>query len=563
MTRRRPPETAAGYYVLHDFRRIDWSAWHAYSKTEQESLLEGLSSFLEDEMAAEGDLGLYSIHGHKADFLILVLRPTLRELDTFERRFAQLEFATVTERPTSALGVTEASGYTEAARGFFDPDVETDPGIEQYMQTRLYPELPDADFLSFYFMDKRREPGANWYDLPHDERAAHVTQHGEIGKEFAGKVTQMITGTIGFDDWEWGVTLFSNDMVAVKELLTAMRFDPSTSRFAEFGQFYVGDRFTMSDLPAFMAGESLAATATDATAAVPLPSDVEMPDDAVVAVVHSNADVETIRDAVDQLRGNFEHYDSHIATVVTTEANDTIVISGWETERAADIAVGFLAELPETAETRVGSIDTGTSTAAGTADEIAETVRSTLAEADIYSGQPHGEDIHALVQFSTADADVLSDEVDQLAKGFDRYESHAGTKLYEAQTADRRAVVSLWETADAAETAAGYLAELPGLHAIGERGEFTTMGLFYHVKGEHRESFVDTFGTVGELLEEMEGHRDTELLMNIDDANDMFIASRWASKDDALEFFRSDAFADTVAFGRDVLAERPRHVFLV
>ena len=563
MTRRQPPETAAGYYVLHDFREIDWSAWHAYSTAEQESILAELGDFLEEATEEEGDIGLYSIHGHKADLLIIILRPSLQELDTFERSFAQLDFATVTERPTSALGVTEASGYTEAARGFFDPDVETEPGIEQYMNTRLYPELPDADFLSFYFMDKRRDPEANWYELPHDERAEHVTQHGEIGKEFAGEVTQMITGTIGFDDWEWGVTLFTNDMVSIKELLTAMRFDPSTSRFAEFGQFYVGDRFSISDLTAFMAGDSLTTETSSSADEVEIPPEIPMPDDAFVAVINSSADEHTVRDAVDQLRGNFEHYDSHIETVVTTETDETMVISGWETERAADIAVGFLAELPGTTETRVGSIETGTATAVGTADDVAETVRSALEEADIYAGQPHGEDIHALVQFSTADSAVLDSKIDQLAAGFDRYHTHVGTKLYEATAADRRAVVSLWETADAAETAAEYLGELPEIHAIGDPGEFTTMGLFYHVKSAHRESFVDTFGTVGGLLDGMDGHRETDLLVNVDEPNDMFIASRWASKEDAMEFFRSDAFADTVDFGRDVLAERPRHVFLV
>ncbi|MFC6725878.1 antibiotic biosynthesis monooxygenase, partial [Halobium palmae] len=123
----------------------------------------------------------------------------------------------------------------------------------------------------------------------------------------------------------------------------------------------------------------------------------------------------------------------------------------------------------------------------------------------------------------------------------------------------------------AADTAAGFLSELPGIVSRAEEGAgghadeesgFGTMGMFYTVEPEHREAFVEKFGAVGELLADMEGHHDTDLMVNREDENDMFIASQWRSREDAMAFFRSDEFGETVSWGRDVLADRPRHVFL-
>jgi chlorite dismutase len=199
----------------------------------------------------------------------------------------------------------------------------------------------------------------------------------------------------------------------------------------------------------------------------------------------------------------------------------------------------------------------------GTDDEGTEGIRGELADLDIYAGQPHGEDVYATVLYSEADADELFGEVEGLRKNFDHYDTHVKTAVYEATERDRLAVVSLWETASAAETAAGFLADLPGIVSrAGEESGFGTMGMFYTVKPEHREDFVEKFQTVGGLLEDMEGHLETDLMANREDENDMFIASQWRSKEDAMSFFRSDAFSETVEWGRDVLADRPRHVFL-
>jgi len=186
-----------------------------------------------------------------------------------------------------------------------------------------------------------------------------------------------------------------------------------------------------------------------------------------------------------------------------------------------------------------------------------------LADLDIYAGQPRGEDVYATVLYSEADVDDVFDEVDGLRRNFDHYDTHAKTAVYEARDRDRSAVVSVWDTASAAETAAGFLSDLPGIvERAGEESGFGTMGMFYTIQPEHREAFIERFEDVGDLLYGMDGHIETDLMVNAEDENDTFIASQWRAQEDAMAFFRSEEFGQTVEFGREVLADRPRHVFL-
>ncbi|MDS0259903.1 heme-binding protein [Haloarcula sp. S1CR25-12] len=663
MDQRTPPQTEEGWYVLHDCRRIDWDAWRdAPDRTRDRALSEGID-FLEGyESLADSEAGqtaVYTVMGHKADIMILHLRPTMADLDAAERHFEQTEFAAFTERAYSYVSVTEASGYTEKAREYFEGDVDDDSGLAQYIQSRLHPDVPDAEFVCFYPMSKRREPDQNWYDTSFEERAAHIKRHGDIGRGYGGKVNQMIGGSIGFDDWEWGITLWSDQMTHIKELLTEMRFDPSTSKFAEFGQFYVGRRFDPADLPAVLSGhrvptESTAggheasahATATEAgtdhgsghagdadghgnahpgrpgegdhphteeTADADHPTgrdtdgsdhtdedsssghsggrpdvsgDFEEVEDAAgrlgrlglqageaydagdyALVFHSSADAEDLVEAVGELAESFDHYDRHVATTVRAQSGQSYVVSIWTAKEAAETAAGFLGDL-DGIEERVGgqlgepSEDEADSSGEQTAAS-SQSIREELDAEGVYAGQPHGEDVYALVVYSEADTETLADDVADLRSAFDRYDTHVRTTIYRDPDSATTAVASLWDTEDAAGTASDYLTDLPGIvRRQGEGDGFGTMGMFYTVKPEHREEFVEKFDTVGGLLADMDGHRETALLANRDDENDMFIASQWDSKEDAMAFFRSDAFSDTVSWGRDVLADRPRHVFL-
>jgi len=290
-------------------------------------------------------------------------------------------------------------------------------------------------------------------------------------------------------------------------------------------------------------------------------------------VFYADTDAEELADDVSGLKSNFEHYDTHVMTTVRAASGRTAVISIWRTISAADTAAGFLSELSGISQRLHGPVGAATDDggsadddASGAEDGVTGTdedddIRGELADLDIYAGQPHGEDVYAVVLYSEADPETLASETDALAENFDHYDTHGGTAVYEGE--ERSAVVSVWETADAADTAAGFLSELPGVVArAGEESGFGTMGMFYTVESEHREEFVEKFESVGDLLADMEGHHDTELLVNRENEDDMFIASQWRSRADAMEFFRSDAFRDTVSWGREILSDRPRHVFL-
>jgi chlorite dismutase/heme-degrading monooxygenase HmoA len=577
-----PPQTDEGWYALHDFRTVDWDAWRAIPEQERERATESGVEYLQAHKtlddASDGGSAVFSVLGHKADLLILHLRPAMEHLDTAERRFEQTQFAEFTEQVSSYVSVTEVSGYM--SQEYFEGGEVEDSGTARYIRSRIEPDIPDSKHVCFYPMDKRRDEEYNWYDLPFDERADLMSNHGDIGRQYGGKVTQIITGSIGFDDYEWGVTLFADDPTDIKHLLYEMRFDPSSSRYADFGPFYFGRRFPPADLDAFLAGETVptgdgAEDSKEGDSAINteldrLDTSIDAPDGAHCVIVHSEATNAEMNEAVDGLRGNFEHYDSHIETTVHDNENNgtgTAVVSLWTTGRAADTAAGFLEDLPSVTGVMNGAIGAGTTeTETESASESTtepDSIRDDLEEQDIYAGKPHGEDVYAMVLYSGAPVDELTSEVSDLRDGFNRYDTHVETAIYQANERDRAAVVSIWETQSAANTAEGYLADLPGIVGrASEESGFGTMGMFYTVKPEHHTDFVEKFETVGGVLTDLDGHIATDLMTNASDENDMFIASQWRSKEDAMEFFRSDAFSDTVNWGRDILADRPRHVFL-
>jgi hydrogen peroxide-dependent heme synthase len=122
------------------------------------------------------------------------------------------------------------------------------------MHSRLYPPMPGHRYISFYPMDRRRGEDKNWYTLPIEERQRQMTEHGLIGRRYAGEVKQIISGSIGFDDWEWGVTLFADDPLVFKKLIYEMRFDEVSAVYALFGHFYIGLRCPASDLGQLLSG---------------------------------------------------------------------------------------------------------------------------------------------------------------------------------------------------------------------------------------------------------------------------------------------------------------------
>ncbi|WP_029192178.1 hydrogen peroxide-dependent heme synthase [Paenibacillus harenae] len=230
-------QTLEGWYALHDFRSIDWTAWRLADEAERSRALDELQTFLqqwaEDEERKQGSTAVYSIVGQKADFVFMFLRESLEELNAVETAFNKTTFSSFTYPVHSYVSIVELSNYM-AQPG-------TDPMQNPDILARLKPTLPKANHICFYPMNKRREGGDNWYMLGMDERRALMRSHGMIGRQYAGKVKQIITGSVGFDNWEWGVTLFADDALQFKKLIYEMRFDEVSARYADFGDFYVGN----------------------------------------------------------------------------------------------------------------------------------------------------------------------------------------------------------------------------------------------------------------------------------------------------------------------------------
>jgi chlorite dismutase len=487
------PDTAEGWYVLHDVRVVDWDAWREAPERDREAAVEAGVEYLADHEAVTdaeaGASAAFAVVGHDADLLIVHFRPTLDALERAERSLDRTALGEFTEQTDSYVSVTEVSGY--ASEEYFQEDGEVEEGLRRYMEGKLHPSIPEDTYVSFYPMSKRRGEEHNWYALSFEERADLMAGHGETGREFADRISQVISASAGLDDWEWGVTLFGDDPTDIKDVVYEMRFDAASALYGEFGQFYVGRRFPPADLRAYLAGESVPTTGAGA----------------------------------EEGDAGAGHGGSH-----------------GDEESGGGSGGG-----PPTGDR------------ASTEGEV----RDALADLGVYAGQPHGEDVYAMVLYSSADPAEFGDAVTDLRGNFEHYDTHVKTAVYATEDADRLAVVSIWETAGAAETAGGFLADLPGVEGrAGEGDGFGTMGMFYTVKPEHRGAFVEKFDAVGDLLAEMEGHRGTDLLANREDENDMFIASQWDSREDAMGFFRSEEFRDTVEWGRDVLADRPRHVFL-
>jgi len=222
------------------------------------------------EKNAKGQSGLFSLIGHKGDVMLIHFRETFADLNQVELKLANLRLSDYLEPTTSYLSIIELGLYESSMKIYKEL---TDQGIELYsdqwkaeiecklnrhreaMRPRLYPEIPPHKYACFYPMDRRRGEEKNWYTLPIEERARQMTEHGLVGRRYAGEVKQIISGSIGFDDWEWGVDLFAEEPLVFKKLIYEMRFDHVSAVYALFGHFYVGVRVAAEKLPGLLNGE--------------------------------------------------------------------------------------------------------------------------------------------------------------------------------------------------------------------------------------------------------------------------------------------------------------------
>jgi chlorite dismutase len=260
--------------VLHQFFRFDWKMWRATAAQERERMAAGFAEVFKKLQRANADApvrtALYSQLGHKGDLMLIHFRDSLEALNQVELELAQTEFYDFLELRHSYVSVVELGLYEssrktyEAAsgKGFEAHSAEWNAEIAASLQRssdamapRLFPAVPDAKYLCFYPMDRKRGEQVNWYTVPFAERQRMMHEHGLIGRRYGDVVKQIITGSIGMDDWEWGVDLFSEDPVVFKKLIYEMRFDEVSAVYALFGQFFIGVRLPIEKLDGWLRGE--------------------------------------------------------------------------------------------------------------------------------------------------------------------------------------------------------------------------------------------------------------------------------------------------------------------
>jgi chlorite dismutase len=276
------PLTLEGSSVLHQFFRFDWKAWKSCADGERKSnapsergrivanAAEVLSKLERKDANAPVRSALYSQLGHKGDLMLIHFRDSLEELNQVELALAQTPLYDFLELRHSYVSVVELGLYESSrktyeaatAKGFEAFSAEWNAEIAaslergaEAMKPRLWPAIPEAKYLCFYPMDRKRGEQVNWYTVPFAERQRMMHEHGMIGRRYAEQVKQVISGSIGMDDWEWGVDLFAEDPVVFKKLIYEMRFDEVSAVYALFGQFYIGVRLPVEKLGGWLEGK--------------------------------------------------------------------------------------------------------------------------------------------------------------------------------------------------------------------------------------------------------------------------------------------------------------------
>ena len=263
------PLTLEGLSVLHQMFRFRWPEWRKLSSSRQQEIASEAAAMLSPSEAA-GQSAVYSMLGHKGDLMLVHFRDSFDELNAAELQLNRTALQEFLEPTHSYLSVIELGLYDSSVKLYrqlsergvaplseeWNREVqETMERQRQAMHPRLYPKIPDSRYLCFYPMDRKRGEDKNWYMLPIEERQRQMEEHGTVGRRYAGKVQQIITGSIGFDDWEWGVDLFAPEPLVFKKLIYEMRFDQVSAEYAAFGQFFVGVRVPIAKLGEWLDGK--------------------------------------------------------------------------------------------------------------------------------------------------------------------------------------------------------------------------------------------------------------------------------------------------------------------
>ena len=255
------PLTLEGAALLHQMLKIKWPQWRALAPARRAEIVAEASATL-SAMEGRGS-AMFALLGHKGDLMLVHFRPDFEALGQAQRSLPKLALWDYLESATSYVSIVELGLYESTMKTYstlaerqipahspeWDKEIEETLGRQrQAMHPRLFPEIPPAKYICFYPMDRRRGEQKNWYQLPMIERQRQMAEHGAVGRRYAGVVRQIISGSIGFDDWEWGVDLFADDPVVFKRLIYEMRFDQVSAVYALFGSFYVGQRMKAGEV---------------------------------------------------------------------------------------------------------------------------------------------------------------------------------------------------------------------------------------------------------------------------------------------------------------------------
>jgi len=264
------PLTLEGHYLLHQMFHLDRSRWNRLEGSARLKVGgEAAALITEMEKGVEGASCAVATLGHKADLMLLHFRRDLAELHEAQLRVSLLGLSEYLEPAGSYVSVVELGLYELTVkiheelegRGLRPQTPEFERALseelarqKERMKGRLAPAIPPRRHVCFYPMNKKRGEVKNWYAEPVRRRAELMREHGMIGRRWAEQVTQIISGSIGFDDWEWGVDLFADNPLVFKKLVYEMRFDEASAWYGEFGPFWVGLQFSGSELLSFLDG---------------------------------------------------------------------------------------------------------------------------------------------------------------------------------------------------------------------------------------------------------------------------------------------------------------------
>ncbi|MCR9199359.1 MAG: heme-dependent peroxidase [Planctomycetaceae bacterium] len=260
-----PPTTkmSEGWHSLHIYYKVDQAVLMQLSDQARgegrDHVIRTLSEG--DHLPARTQVSIVS--GHKADIGLMMLDPDPLKIDAITQEIRNSAIGAALIPTYSFVSITEISEYVPSVEQYAERLTRegTAPGdpafeakVNAYRQRlpamnkqRIYPEIPPFPVITFYPMNKARHPLANWYTEPFSSRSAMMAEHATSGIKFAGRVSQLITASTGFDDWEWGVTLWSRAPEHIKEIVYEMRFDTASAKYAEFGEFYVSYAASIED----------------------------------------------------------------------------------------------------------------------------------------------------------------------------------------------------------------------------------------------------------------------------------------------------------------------------